>query len=47
MVGNPQKSHGARSGHHRIDGWVLGFFIYFFQAEHRIQSCNADAPLRK
>jgi hypothetical protein len=31
----------------RLRGWVLGFLIHFFQAEYRIQSRNADAPLRK
>jgi hypothetical protein len=47
MVWKSQKSHGSRSGFHRLDGWVVGFLIHFFQAEHRIQSLNADAPLRK
>jgi hypothetical protein len=28
-------------------GWAVGFLIHFFQAEHRIQSRNADASLRK
>jgi hypothetical protein len=32
---------------HRLDGWVIGFPINFFQAKHRIQSRNADAPLMK
>jgi len=30
---------------HRLDGWVAGSLIYFFQVEHRIQSRNT--PLRK
>jgi hypothetical protein len=29
----------------RLDGWVVGFPIHFFQVEHKIQSRNA--PLRK
>jgi hypothetical protein len=32
---------------HRLDGWVVGFLIHFFQVEHRIQSRNVDATLRK
>jgi hypothetical protein len=47
MVEKAQKLHWARSGLHRLDGWVVGFLIHFFQAEHRIQSRNADAPLMK
>jgi hypothetical protein len=47
MVGKARKSQGARSGLHRLDGWVVGFLIHFFQTEHRIQSRNADAPPRK
>jgi hypothetical protein len=31
---------------HRPDGWVVRFLIHYFQAGHRIQSRNADAPLR-
>jgi hypothetical protein len=31
---------------HRLDKWVVGFLIHFFQAEHRMQLCNADTPLR-
>jgi hypothetical protein len=27
--------------------WVVGFLIHFFQAEHTLQSRNADASLRK
>jgi hypothetical protein len=47
MVGKAQKSHGERSGLHRLDGWVVGFLIHFFQAKHRIQSRNPEPPLRK
>jgi hypothetical protein len=32
---------------HRLYGRVVGFLIQFFQAEHIIQSRNADPPLRK
>jgi hypothetical protein len=32
---------------HRFHECVTGFLIHFFQAEHRIKSRNADAPLRK
>jgi hypothetical protein len=32
-------------GLHRLDGWVVGFLIHFFQARHRTKSRNA--PLRK
>jgi hypothetical protein len=32
---------------HRLDGWVVGFLIHFFRAEHRIQSRNAVAPPSK
>jgi hypothetical protein len=46
MVGKAQKSHGARSG--LYGGCSNGVPpIHSFQAEHRIQSCNADSPLRK
>jgi len=38
MAGKAQKSHGARFGLHRPDGWVVEFVIHFFKAEHRIQS---------
>jgi hypothetical protein len=46
MVGKSQKSNGARSV---LYGECSNGFppIHFFQAEHRIQSRNADAPLRK
>jgi hypothetical protein len=29
-VGKAQKSHGRRSGLHRLDRWVVGFLIHFF-----------------
>jgi hypothetical protein len=46
MVGKARKSHGARSG--LYGGCSNGVpSIHFFQAEHRIQSRNADAPIRK
>jgi hypothetical protein len=47
MTGKAQKTYGARSGLHSLDGWVVGFLIHFFQVEHRIQSHKADSPLRK
>jgi hypothetical protein len=47
MVGKAQKSHRVRSGLCRLHGRVIGFPIHFFKAEHKIQSRNADAPLRK
>jgi hypothetical protein len=47
VVGKAQKSHGSRSGLHRLNERIAGFLIHFFKAEHRIQSRNADAPLRK
>jgi hypothetical protein len=47
MVGKAQNSHGARYGLHRPDRWLIGFLIHFFQAEHKIQSRNTDAPLRE
>jgi hypothetical protein len=47
VVGRAQKSHMARFGLHRLDESVVGFLSHFLQAEHRIQSRNADAPLKK
>jgi hypothetical protein len=32
---------------HRLDGRIVGFPIHFSQTKHRIQSRNADAPLRR
>jgi hypothetical protein len=46
VAGKAQKPHVARS--ELYGGCSDGVPpIHFFQAEHRIQSCNADAPLRK
>jgi hypothetical protein len=46
MFGKAQKSHGPISG--LYGGCSNGVPpIHFFQAEHRIQSRNADAPVRK
>jgi hypothetical protein len=47
VVEKAPKSHGAISGLHRLDGRVGGFLIHFFQAEHKIQSPKANAPLNK
>jgi hypothetical protein len=44
MVGKALKFYGARSGLSRLDGWVAGFLIHFFQTEHRIQLPSTAAP---
>jgi hypothetical protein len=47
MVGKAQKSHGVRSGPHRLDGCIVRFLVCFLQPKCRIHLHNTDTPLRK
>jgi hypothetical protein len=47
ITSKAQKSHGGEIWTVWLHGWIVEFPIQFFQAGHRIQLRNPDAPLRK